>query len=146
MTTAPPAMPRTLSWLARRLERALAEAELSLTEYRLLSVIADASAGSSALAGRLAVSKPRVTALADRLASHGYLERHHSPDDRRRVEHSLTTSGRAALDKADAAAAGSIERVVSELSAKEVAVVEEAFALLSRALTTSRNKKGQMQQ
>jgi long-chain acyl-CoA synthetase len=130
--------PRTLAWLARRIERTLADVELSLPEYRLLSVIADDAAGSSQLAGRLAVSKPRITALADRLHQMGYLERRAHPDDRRRVDHVLTDQGRAALDRADAVAAGSVGRVLAELSTEEVAVVEEAFVLLERALTASR--------
>ncbi len=130
--------PRTLAWLARRIERTLADVDLSLPEYRLLSVIAHDAAGSSQLAGRLAVSKPRITALADRLHQMGYLERRAHPDDRRRVDHVLTDEGRAALDRADGAAAGSVGRVLAELSPAEVAVVEEAFVLLERALTASR--------
>jgi long-chain acyl-CoA synthetase len=140
MATRLPRAPRTLAWLARRLERSLAQADLSLPEYRLLAVIAENAAGSSLLAGRLAVSKPRVTALADRLASNGYLERRHSPHDRRRVDHVLTDEGRAALDRADAAVAGSIERILDELSPAEVEVVEEAFGHLERALAASRER------
>ena len=132
---------RTLAWLARRTERALAEVELSLPDYRLLCVIADDAAGSSQLAGRLAVSKPRITALADRLAHRGYLERRPHPDDRRRVEHVLTEAGRAALRRADAAAAGSVGRLLVELGPDEVGVVEEAFGLLERALVSSRASK-----
>lgn len=130
--------PRTLAWLARRLERALAEAEVTLPEYRLMAVIADAAAGSSQLAGRLAVSRPRVTAIADRLASRGYLERHHSPDDRRRVEHVLTDSGREALERADAAVSSAIDRLAAELTPDESETVALAFAHLERALTASR--------
>lgn len=137
-TTFNPQHTRTVAWLARRLERALAAEEMSLSEYRLLSVIADAAAGSSDLAGRLSVSKPRITALADRLAARGYIVRTHSDDDRRRVQHALTPEGREALTRADRAASNRMNALLEQLSPTEVAEVDNALELIARALTDTR--------
>src|SRR5207244_3727706 len=56
-TTLGPAI-RTLSRLARVLERGCADGDLSLPQYRLLAMVASGGQRSTALAERLAVAKP----------------------------------------------------------------------------------------
>jgi long-chain acyl-CoA synthetase len=99
-----------LARLAKQVEVALAELPadqvLSLPQYRLLGHLAEAAgAVSSALAGRLQVSRPSITAIVDGLEARGLVERRACHDDRRRVELHLTPAGLAALRTADDAAA-----------------------------------------
>jgi len=56
----------------------------------MLSLLADGSSASSALAGRLAVSPPSVTAVVDGLVTRGLVERQADADDRRRLTLLLT--------------------------------------------------------
>src|SRR5438552_18615506 len=81
----PPGAARALARLARHVEHALDSLELSLPQYRLLSLLGDGSSASSALAGRLAVSPPSVTAVVDGLVTRGLVERHADAADRRRL-------------------------------------------------------------
>lgn len=84
------------------MENALTRAELSLPQYRMLIFLSEGGAdAASALAGKLGVSRPSVTALVDGLVSRGLAERCADPVDRRRVTHAVTDAGRAALDRAD---------------------------------------------
>ncbi|MFZ0667103.1 MAG: MarR family transcriptional regulator [Acidimicrobiales bacterium] len=100
---------RTAARLARQVEIALSDVDLSLPQYRVLIHLDEGllhkgdktKIAASALADRLAVSRPSITGVVDGLVQKGFVERHHDPGDRRRVGHNLTAKGRAVLRKAD---------------------------------------------
>lgn len=89
--------------LAKQVERALHDVNLSLSQYRLLANLAEGPSAASELAERLIVSRPSVTALADGLVERGLVERRPEPGDRRSVIHVLTSSGVEVLRGAEAA-------------------------------------------
>jgi long-chain acyl-CoA synthetase len=88
--------------LARQLELALAVVDLSLPQYRILTFLADGNEAASALAEKLAVSRPSVTGVVDGLVARGLVTRVDDPADRRRVGHDLTEAGRRVLTTAEA--------------------------------------------
>jgi long-chain acyl-CoA synthetase len=97
---------RIAAWLARHVELALDEVGLSPAQYRVLVLLAEAADGKavpSVLAERLAVTRPSVTAVVDGLVARGLVVRRPDEVDRRRVEHSLSAAGHAALALADTA-------------------------------------------
>jgi long-chain acyl-CoA synthetase len=110
---------RTAAWLAKQVELGLASADLSLSQYRILSLLAEGSAMSSSLAERLAVRPPSVTAVIDGLVARGLVERTHSEDDRRRVSLGLTASGESLLDDADKAVNERLEQIAAGLGTKK---------------------------
>jgi len=91
-----------------RLFRALERVDSGLTphQYRILKLAGAGGERSARLAERLAVAKPTLTATADGLVAAGYAQRKTEPGDRRVVRLCLTETGRAALERADAAYAG----------------------------------------
>jgi long-chain acyl-CoA synthetase len=76
-------------------------------------LLAEGNEAASALAEKLAVSRPSVTGVVDGLVARGLVERLQVPDDRRRVGHDLTDDGRRLLDRADA----EVERRLGEIAA-----------------------------
>ena len=70
-------------------------AGLGDSEMRGLQHLVDAPLGPAELARRLEVTTAAATAIVDRLAARGHVERGPHPSDRRRTEVSLTASGRA---------------------------------------------------
>lgn len=102
---------RILARLARQVELAAATADLSLAQYRLLILLSEGKEAASALADKLAVSRPSVTGVVDGLVARGLVERDHDVDDRRRVGHALTAEGRRVLAAADA----EVERRLNEI-------------------------------
>ena len=84
---------RAATRLARQVAVALGNLDLSPSQYRLLLFLSEGNAAASAVAGRLAVSRPSVTALADGLEKRGLLQRKSDPADRRKVAHELTQAG-----------------------------------------------------
>jgi long-chain acyl-CoA synthetase len=102
---------RAAARLARHLEVALAEVDLSMSQYRILGLLTRGTAAASVLADKLSVSRPSVTALVDGLIARRLVERQGDPDDRRKVHHQLTREGRRVLRKADLAITERLKRL-----------------------------------
>ena len=117
--TGEPSAGRVAARLAKQVERALADVDLSLPQYRLLANLSEGPSGASALAERLIVSKPSVTALADGLVERAFIERRPSPGDRRGVIHVLTDKGKRVLADADEAIGRRLATIASELGSAE---------------------------
>ena len=102
--------------LARAIENTLTDTGVSLPQYRMLVFLDElGSAAASALAGRLGVSRPSVTALADGLVARGLATRTPDPTDRRRVGHVITDDGRKALERADEAVASRLSELATKI-------------------------------
>jgi long-chain acyl-CoA synthetase len=130
-----PAAGRTAAWLAKQVELGVAEADLSMPQYRILGLLDAGPAMPSALADRLAVRPPSVTSVVDGLVARGLVDRHPAADDRRQVAHTLTTEGRRALTAADQAVDTRLRRLAAALDdpvAERSAL--EGLALWQRAM------------
>ena len=138
--SAPAAIGRTAAWLAKQVELALVSADLSLPQYRILGLLTEGSAVSSALAERLAVRPPSITAVVDGLVSRGLVERKHAEDDRRRVTHVLTTKGEKLLDTANEAVDSRLAGIAGSLATAELtARALEGLALWRHAMAAFHN-------
>lgn len=129
---------RAATRLARQVAVALGDLDLSPSQYRLLLFLSEGNAAASAVAGRLAVSRPSVTALADGLEKRGLLQRKSDPDDRRKVAHELTDAGREALAAADAAVAERITGIAAHLDEHQSDEAVDGLALWNEALNRHR--------
>jgi long-chain acyl-CoA synthetase len=120
---------RAAAWLAKQVELGLASVELSLPQYRVLGVLAEGVAIPSALADRLTVRRPTVTAVVDGLEARGLVERRPGgTTDRRSVPHTLTTKGRRLLAKADAAVGARLSEIAAAL--EDPALADQALCSL----------------
>lgn len=103
---------RTIARLARHVERAVATVDLTLSQYRVLGILGEGREAASALAEKLAVSRPSVTGVVDGLVTRGLVRRGQADGDRRRVDIDLTDSGRELLAAADAAVDARLDRIL----------------------------------
>jgi long-chain acyl-CoA synthetase len=124
--------------LSKVVELALDEVDLSLPQFRLMLLLADGSSVATALARRLTVSRPSITALVDGLVQRGFVERVPDTRDRRCVTHSLTPAGRAALDRGDAAIQARLEAKLGHLPARKRRAALDGLALWLEALDSAR--------
>ena len=108
---------RSLALLARVVERAAGD--LTLPQYRVLSLIESGDERASLVAGRLVLTKPTVSALVDTLAERNLLERHAVAGDRRSVQLLITATGRAALAQAEQAMAHELERLLDGVAHRD---------------------------
>ena len=138
----PPGAARALARLARHVEHALDPLDLSLPQYRVLSLLGDGSSASSALAGRLAVSPPSVTAVVDGLVARGLVERHADAADRRRLTLVLTSDGARLLRAAELAVDARLGEVAEYLEdPSSAAAAIEALQQWNHALDAFREEK-----
>ena len=107
----------------------------------MLVYLCDGSAAASALASKLAVSRPSVTALVDGLVARGLVARESDPADRRRVALTITAKGRRALVAADRAVDARLAEVAEHLPADERAAALSAMALWLKALDAHREAR-----
>jgi DNA-binding MarR family transcriptional regulator len=132
---------RAVARLAKVLELAVAEADLSIPQYRMLILLADGSAAASELAGKLDVSPPSVTSLIDGLVARGLVERRPARDDRRRVDHLLTPKGLAVLGDADRAAAAELATVAGAAPSGRGRAALDALAVWEDAMNRYRDAR-----
>lgn len=131
---------RALAYLARGAERALDDAGMSMSQYRMMAYLSHQTDGASDLAGKLQISRPSVTALVDGLEAKGFVVREPDPTDRRRTAVVLTRKGRAALAKGDKAIEAYLGRIGEHLPDQRC---DEPLAALSHwglALRAARAK------
>lgn len=128
--------------LAKSVERALHDADLSPSQYRLLVYLSDAPSAASALAERLAVSRPSLTGLVDTLAARGLVVRGSDPSDRRRVTHEISPAGRDAVAHADATIQARIGGWLdTHLAPEEADTVNRGLELWLTALRNARAQR-----
>lgn len=133
---------RTAAWLGRQVEVAVVQVELTLPQYRVLALLSEGSAVSSALAQRLAVRPPSVTAVIDGLVVRGLVERRHVADDRRCVALTLTEEGRGLLSAADRAVDERMSSLLDRLGDDDQAgQALEGLELWRRALLLARAER-----
>ena len=111
---------RTAAWLAKQVELALVSVDLSLPQYRILGLLTEGSSMSSALAERLAVRPPSITAVVDGLVGRGLVGRRHAEDDRRRVDLVLTPKGQKLLAGANQAVDARLAEIAGSLESAEL--------------------------
>ena len=121
---------RTLARLARILEHSCGD--LSMPQYRLLALVNEGGERASAIAGRLALSKPTITAAVDGLVERGLVTRGEVEGDRRAVRITITAAGRRALAAAEDAMADRLAGVLAHCEDRRA--VEHALGDLGRAL------------
>jgi DNA-binding MarR family transcriptional regulator len=92
---------RVIARLARQVELAAATVDLTLSQYRALSLLGEGTEAAGVLAEKLAVSRPSVTGVIDGLVARKLVQRRHDDGDRRRVGLDLTDEGRRLLAAAD---------------------------------------------
>ena len=126
---------RAVARLARVVEQAVGDVELTLAQYRVLAFLSEVDgAAASVVAGRLGVSRPSVTGIVDGLVSRGLVQRTPCDTDRRRVEHHLTAEGLALLDAADRASAERLAGLAARGDAATATAAEDGLDAWSELL------------
>jgi DNA-binding MarR family transcriptional regulator len=123
---------RTLAVTARVLERSLND--MTLPQFRILSLIAVSPERAGRIASRAAVSRPSLSGILDGLVRRGWVRRIDVDGDGRGVTLEITSEGRHALDGAAAAANARLEVVLANVDGEERARALDGLAALGRAL------------
>ena len=98
---------------------ALAEANLTLAQYRVLVFLDAGKRPASDVAALLDVVPSTVTSVVDGLCGRHLVARGEDPEDRRRVVLSLTPEGRTQVAEGDRVVAERLGRLLDRLPAEE---------------------------
>jgi DNA-binding MarR family transcriptional regulator len=131
----------TLAVGARMLERALED--MTLPQFRVLSLIASSPERAGRIATMTGVSRPSLTGLLDGLVQRGWVQRVTVDGDRRGVSLEITDAGRAALDAAQSATAGRFDALLDELDDADRQMVTDGLAALGRAFEREGERRRQ---
>ena len=115
----------------RVLERSLTD--MTLPQFRVLSVIASSPERANRLAEKAAMSRPSLTGLLDGLEARGWVQRVDVEGDRRGVQLEVTRAGAVALREAERAMTAELESVLASSPEDRDAVIAGLRAL-SRAM------------
>ena len=118
---------RALAIGARVLERALDD--MTLPQFRVMTLIASSPERASRLAERAAMSRPSLTGLLDGLEARGWVQRVTVEGDRRGVSLEVTAVGAAALKRAEKAMTRELEIVLGAAGDDRARVVDGLDAL-----------------
>lgn len=131
-----------LARLARMLERACTDLAppLTLAQYRLLAMIGGGAAQASEIAGRLALTRPTVSATVDTLVERGLVARS-TAEDRRALRLELTAEGATTLRAAEVAMRARFDDVLARVPDR--AEVTRALAALGEGLDERREERRQ---
>jgi DNA-binding MarR family transcriptional regulator len=99
--------------LAKTLEIVLADVGLTFNQFRLLTLVEDATVTPGELSTRLVMKPPNVTAMINSLADRGLIRRSRSDDDARRTRLHLTRRGDALVGRAHAACDGALQHLAA---------------------------------
>jgi len=118
---------KTGSWIEERVKEALKPLNLTHAQLNVLYILMESDpkpVSANELKKKILVSNPDVTRLLDRLVKKGYVVRETCPENRRKIDISLTDSGREIFAKAHLAAKKAVrnffEDQVSIEEAKEL--------------------------
>ncbi len=139
MVVSAPAL--TLAVGARMLERALED--MTLPQFRVLSLIASSPERAGRIATMTGVSRPSLTGLLDGLVQRGWVRRVTVDGDRRGVSLEITDEGRAALDAAQTATTSRLDALLDDLDDLDRQQVIDGLAALSRAFQREGERRRQ---
>ena len=118
---------KTVSWVEDIIKKALKPFNLTHAQLNALYILYENGPGpvsANELRERILVSNPDVTRLLDRLVVKGYVHRETCPENRRKIDISLTDSGKKLFMEAHLAAKSALgnffEKQISEDEAKEL--------------------------
>jgi DNA-binding MarR family transcriptional regulator len=115
--------------------------ELSQGQLSAMVLLSHQPCNTGVLASKLDVTLPTVTALADRLVGHGWVERKADPGDRRVVRLELTSEGEAVLERARQARIRRLSFMLDAMPDEDVATLHRIFSDLSKTLDKSKPQK-----
>jgi len=118
---------KTGSWVEEKVKNALKPYNLTHAQLNALHILFESDpdpVSANELKKRILVSNPDVTRLLDRLVKKGYVLRETCPENRRKIDISLTDPGRKLLKQAHQAAKLAIgnffEKKITEVEASEL--------------------------
>jgi DNA-binding MarR family transcriptional regulator len=129
---------RALAFASRTLEKALDQ--MTLPQYRVLTLIANSPERASRIAQTADVTRPSMTGLVDGLVAKGWVTRSDVDGDRRGVSLAITPQGAKAYDTAQHAMASAVQELLGHADAKTARRALDGLVAFHQALLAKRDR------
>jgi DNA-binding MarR family transcriptional regulator len=127
-----------LAFASRTLERALEQ--MTLPQYRVLTLITNSPERASRIADRADVTRPSLTGLLDGLVAKGWVARSDVDGDRRGVSLAITPAGAAAYETARASMGEAVQELLGYADGKTARRALDGLTALHTALIARRDR------
>lgn len=132
---------RAAARLAKVAGSALADAELTLPQYRVLVFLVPRGRPATHVAALLGVTPSTVTSVVDGLVARGMVERRADPSDGRRVVLGLTPFGERTVARGDAVVGAGLDRLLARLEPGQAEAALVGLELLNHAMEAALDEK-----
>jgi DNA-binding MarR family transcriptional regulator len=129
---------RALAFASRTLEKALEQ--MTLPQYRVLTLIANSPERASRIAQTADVTRPSMTGLVDGLVAKQWVTRSDVDGDRRGVSLAITAEGAKAYDAAQTAMASAVQELLGHTDAKTARRALDGLVAFHQALLAKRDR------
>jgi long-chain acyl-CoA synthetase len=132
---------RAAARLAKVSGSALADADLTLPQYRVLVFLVARGRPATHVAALLGVTPSTVTSVVDGLVTRGLVQRSSDPADRRRVVLSLTAAGADTVRLGDEVVGAALDRLLARLEPDEAETALVGLELLNKAMEAALDER-----
>jgi DNA-binding MarR family transcriptional regulator len=125
---------KTVAWIEEEIKSALKPSGLTHAQLNVLYILNDyypEPVSANLLKEKIIVSKPDITRLIDRLVSKGLVQRETCPENRRKIDITLTKEGLAVFQRAhEAAGAFVLNNIQNKFSDEEAQELRRMMHLI----------------
>lgn len=132
---------RAAARLAKVAGTALADAELTLPQYRVLVFLAVRTRPATHVAALLGVTASTMTSVVDGLVARDLVSRSADPGDRRRVLLALTPEGTRILGHGDQVVGAGLDRLLQRLEPEQAETALVGLELLNQAMEAALDER-----
>jgi long-chain acyl-CoA synthetase len=132
---------RAAARLAKVSGTALADADLTLPQYRVLVFLVPRGRPATHVAALLGVTPSTVTSVVDGLVARGLVDRSSDPADRRRVVLGLTPAGMETVAHGDRVVGAALDRLLDRLAPREAETALVGLELLNKAVEAALDER-----
>ena len=132
---------RAAARLAKVSGTALADADLTLPQYRVLVFLVPRGRPATHVAALLGVTPSTVTSVVDGLVARGLVDRSSDPADRRRVVLWLTPAGADTVAHGDRVVGAALDRLLDRLAPSEAETALVGLELLNKAMEAALDER-----
>jgi DNA-binding MarR family transcriptional regulator len=127
-----------LAFASRTLEKALEQ--MTLPQYRVLTLITNSPERASRIAERADVTRPSLTGLLDGLVAKGWVARSDVDGDRRGVSLAITATGKTAYETARSAMTDAVQDLLGNADGKTARRALDGLTALHKAMLARRDR------
>lgn len=125
-------LPELRQWVVARLQEVGSRNDLSVRQYAALRGIQEGATSPGELARLWQVTPAVITGIVDRLESRGMVRRSPDPQDRRKLQLTVTEEGRRALDEVEQALTNDVAGQLAQEDQVTLCELSRSLALLRR--------------